>query len=490
MAERFPDNRNLSTLPVELKLKLGFVGEPDSGWLINDELVNVGGVKHYEWLPARARVSKEGTRYEIGTRKQDLDGLLALGRVLSSDVQSLDTIINFWKGHKKFSVSEDKDWLFIGTDIEPLPVAFEEEFTPVSLAYDLALTAALKNMTYEQLAADEWHRGSLRSAESSGGGRALLFSTLSEELTSAVPEVRADTEPPILTNSLVDYPLANNRLGLHFAPTNVRFEDKEFGVPELGIFLSHNKDDQMYVGMGGFDSANDESHGYLRVNLPIPEDVELHTLGDMVKLKAFEVKREANGKSSAQQNYMGEVVVNDNRVIVKSEDGSFELTMAKPVCDGCSIPVWKFPWPDDYQPPWERKPDQNFRMHSVNTSLGIYRCQINNAQGEQNIYCCDCVKKVEDEYAQAHPFVLRGRAIDITRARLDNMGYDDVEIWEDQVWRTEFMRGTKGWEFFTKIEYYRDGRKIIRYTGIPTLSDEGEFTPNMFPREYVTFKYQ
>ena len=60
MVERFPDNRNLSTLPVELKLKLGFTEEPSSDWLINDELVNVEGAEHYEWLPTRARVLKEG----------------------------------------------------------------------------------------------------------------------------------------------------------------------------------------------------------------------------------------------------------------------------------------------------------------------------------------------------------------------------------------------------------------------------------------------
>lgn len=46
------------------------------------------------------------------------------------------------------------------------------------------------------------------------------------------------------------------------------------------------------------------------------------------------------------------------------------------------------------------------------------------------------------------------------------------------------------WEFCTKIEYERDGRKIIRHCGRPTLSDDGEFKPNMHPKEYVDFRYK
>ena len=65
-----------------------------------------------------------------------------------------------------------------------------------------------------------------------------------------------------------------------------------------------------------------------------------------------------------------------------------------------------------------------------------------------------------------------------------------VEIWDDQVWRTQLISGQKGWQFFTRIQYERDGRNIIRHGGIPVLTDEGEFRPNMFPREYVTFRYQ
>lgn len=260
-------------------------------------MVNVGGVEYYEWLPARARVSKDGTRYEIGTRKHDLDGLLALGRILNPDVQDLDTITNFWKGHKKFSVFEDEDWVFIGTDIEPLPVAFEEEFNPVSIAYDLALTAALKNMTYEQLAAHDWHGSSLRSAETSNGGRTLLFSTLSEEMelmNAHNQKTQVDEEKVIAVDSLREFPLATNKTSLSFAPTIVIRDGvaKKFN----GIWLiAHNGKDpnifdgdervDMYIDESTFNHDTDkwEQDG-IDLRLQIPEGVEVKTVEDMAKL--------------------------------------------------------------------------------------------------------------------------------------------------------------------------------------------------------------
>lgn len=506
MAERFPDNRNLSTLPVELKVHLGFIDEPNSGWLISDDLVNVGGVEHYEWLPARARVSREGTRYEIGARKQDLDGLLALGRILNSDVQNLDTITNFWKGHKKFSVFEDEDWVFIGTDIEPLPIAFEEAFNPVSIAYDLALTAALKNMTYEQLAAHDWHGGFLRSAESSNGGRTLLFSTLSEEmgLTDAHhQEIKVDEEKVIAADTLREFPLATNKTSLSFASTTVVRDGvaKEFDSIWL---IAHNGKDpnifdgdervDMYIHESTFNHDTDKwEHDGIDLHLQIPKGVEVKTVEDMAKLTKAEVSpKDDLGDLELRKRILDvDVAVEDDVVKVVSKDESLSVEVRKPTCDECSIPMWKFPWPKEDEFMEERiNPGKRFRMHSISTSLGIYRCQVRNEDGHENTYCHDCVQKVEDRYAQDHPFVLRPRAIDVARARLDNLGYEDVEIWEDQVWRMESLGGGKGWEFFTKLEYNRDGRKIIRHTGISILTDGGEFKPNMFPREYVTFRYQ
>lgn len=507
MAERFPDNRNLSTLPVELKVQLGFLDEPNSGWLISDDLVNVGGVEYYEWLPARARVFREGTRYEIGARKQDLDGLLALGRILNPEVQDLDIITNFWKGHKKFSVFEDEDWVFIGTDIEPLPIAFEEEFNPVSIAYDLALTAALKNMTYEQLAAHDWHGGFLRSAERSDGGRTLLFSTLAEEMglsNSPDPETDIDSEKEITVDTLREFPLATYKTSIHYAPTTVIRDGVSKNFKDSLWLIAHNGRDpkifngdervDMYIHESTFNHDTDRwEHDGIDLHLQILEGVEVKTVEDMAKLTKAEVssRDDLDDQELRKRALDVDVTVEDDVVKVVSKDGSLSVEVRKPTCDECSIPMWKFSWPKEDEFIEERSsPGKKFRMHSVNTSLGIYRCQVRNEEGHENTYCHDCVQKVEDRYAQDHPFVLRPRAIDVARARLDNLGYKDVEIWEDQVWRTEYMQGTKGWEFFTRIQYDRDGRKIIRHTGTPTLSDEGEFTPNMFSREYVTFRYQ
>ena len=84
MGER--ERPSINPLIPELQSKLGFEFDPSREWLQNDELTQVGGIEHGEWLPARARVSKDGTRFEVGARIQDLEGLLALNRIVRPTV--------------------------------------------------------------------------------------------------------------------------------------------------------------------------------------------------------------------------------------------------------------------------------------------------------------------------------------------------------------------------------------------------------------------
>ena len=126
-------------------------------------------------------------------------------------------------------------------------------------------------------------------------------------------------------------------------------------------------------------------------------------------------------------------------------------------------------------------------MHSTGSggSRGNYECHIDTPEG-QKLYCFDCVKKVEAAYLEEHPTARRATAIEIAKGKLTEAGYPDVQIWDTQIWR---MRPGQ-WELFTYIDYERDGKSIRRHTGIPTLTDDGEFEPNMKPREYVDFIYQ
>ena len=117
MAERL--GPPITQLPAELQRQLNFEFDPSREWLQNDEMTQVGGIEHGEWLPARARVSKDGTRFEVGARVQDLEGLLELNRIVRPTVQTVDTVINFWQDNPKFASRIENEWVYIGAKIEP-----------------------------------------------------------------------------------------------------------------------------------------------------------------------------------------------------------------------------------------------------------------------------------------------------------------------------------------------------------------------------------
>ncbi|MEK7188547.1 MAG: hypothetical protein AAB685_01685, partial [Patescibacteria group bacterium] len=124
-------------------------------------------------------------------------------------------------------------------------------------------------------------------------------------------------------------------------------------------------------------------------------------------------------------------------------------------------------------------------FYHTNTSLGILRYLVSSSE-EQKTYCGDCIGPVIEDYLDLHPYARKEAALEIARERLDNLGYGDVEVVEDQTWRY----GPSGWRMFTQIEYERDGRRIVRYTGMSSVDGEGEFAANMLPQEYVDFRYQ
>src|SRR3989338_6509707 len=153
MAERL--RPLINQLPAELQRQLNFEFDPSREWLQNDEMTQVGGLEFGEWLPARARVSKDGTRFEVGARIEDLEGLLELNRLTHETVRDVESIASFWQDNLKFSSKVEEGWLFIGANIEPTMDGLEREYTPVNFAYYVALAAALRGETYEQMLADE-----------------------------------------------------------------------------------------------------------------------------------------------------------------------------------------------------------------------------------------------------------------------------------------------------------------------------------------------
>ena len=129
-------------------------------------------------------------------------------------------------------------------------------------------------------------------------------------------------------------------------------------------------------------------------------------------------------------------------------------------------------------------------MHSLHAggARGSYDCWVQTEEGSK-LYCIDCVKKLEAAYLEEHPNARKSEAIKLVRDKLDLEGYSDVQIREDQVWRSR----NDGWEMITYIEYQRDGRTIRRHTGTPVILDTGEFeefSENMQSREYIDFRYK
>lgn len=173
----------------------------------------------------------------------------------------------------------------------------------------------------------------------------------------------------------------------------------------------------------------------------------------------------------------------DDSINIKSENGIFVVELKKPSCGGCGIPNWKFPWIKDE--PDQREMELLGGFYSVSSSLGILRLFVDTSEGRECL-CANCVKPIVQSYLDGHPFITKSRAISVVRRRLDEAGYEGVDILADQVWRM----GEKQWTFMTGVHYQRDGRKILRYTGTPVFSDEGEFKLNMAPHEYVNFRYQ
>lgn len=503
-------------LTTELKAQFNFTPDPTQHWLQSDEFdyVMIGGVEQYEWLPTRARVLADGTRFEIGARKVDLEGLLALAKIVKPTAKGIDRVIKFWGKHHKVGVSVEDDWVFMGVDVEPTTEGLSKEFSGIGFAYDLAITAAIEGKTRTGMLKERRTKSLIRQIEHPMG-YSRIFGASVKEITesseSLEPEEDITQEPVaettprrrITVDTLREFPIDTHETSINFAPATIvrNGVSKEFE----GIWLvAHNgKDPRIFNGDQTVDihaldaQFNDETDRWendgVSLHLQIPEGVEVKTVEDMAKLTKAEVHpRDDMGNIEFRKSILDvAVTVEDDAVKIVSQDGSLSVEVRKPICDECKIPTWKFRWPTKEEIDADWNPYKEFSNHGANTSLGIYRCDMGTDEGTKT-HCFDCARKIDQQYLEAYPLAARSRAIAEARSRLDEAGYADVQICETQVWRTEIPRGAlkPAWEFFTDTKYKRDGREIIRHTGITALTDEGEFIPNLLPREFVDFRYK
>lgn len=496
MAERL--GHPISQLPAELQRQLNFEYTPSREWLFSDEMTQVGGIEHGEWLPARARVSKDGTRFEIGARVQDLEGLLELNRITRPTVQTVDTVINFWQNNPKFAARVEDEWVYIGAKIEPTIEGLETDYNSVNFAYDTALESAISGRSYDELAQDERRYGDLiKHIQEPGHGRTGLFGRTAEDeakkQTEPEPEEGATCEIrlPITADNLREFPLDTYKTSLSGIPGTMTTWDGRTREVHGAWIIAHNGRPEVDILDLKSDYDRDKkewSHERTGVTLPIPEGVEIKTVDDLAKLHKAQIKL-SNDESEESMKLDVNVVVEDNsfRVVAQDPENPFSLEMRNSQCTDCELPYWKFRRPTSAEAEEDWNPYKEFGMHSTGSggSRGNYECCLDTPEG-QKLYCFDCVKKVEGVYLEEHPTARRSTAIEIAQGKLAEVGYPDVQIWDTQVWR---MRPGQ-WELFTYIDYERDGKSIRRHTGIPTLTDEGEFKPNMQPREYIDFRYK
>lgn len=506
MAER---QRHLrSTLPVELKVNFGFSPDPSQKWIQSDNFdhVSIGGAELGEWLPTRARVLADGTRYEIGARRVDIEGLLELNKLVKPDVRGMDHVVGFWEGRPKVKVTEEDDFVFMGVDIPPTVEGFEQEFGAVTGAFDVAIAAAVEGKTYVQMLQDKWHKHWVNDVEKDRhGGGTMIFNNFFDRLDEGEEPAEGSAcrvRPQVIVDTLREFPIDTHETSVHFAPATVIRDGVKKEFKDIWLIAHNGRSPEIFGGaetvdINGHESIFNneaekwESDGF-NVSLQIPEGTEVKTVNDMAKLDKAAVTRNrySDGRDSVINYLDVDVTVGDKSVKVDSKDGTFSVEVRQPSCDECEIPTWKFRWPteEEFAQDWDPT-NREFRMHGANTSLGIYRCDMRSDEGDKT-HCIDCAKKVEAQYLQEHPFASKARSVEIARGRLDNSGFSDINIVADQVWRTPGLTGIAGWEFFTEIQYQRDGRNIIRYTGSPVLRDDGTFESNMRSREYVDFRYK
>ena len=505
-------------LPNALKEQFKFTPDSTGQWLQSDEFEHpVGGIEEGEWIPTRARVLSDGTRFEIGARAVDLMGLLELSRitrlgVISSAEEGYDRLRNFWitppatrreaKEHPVVKVEEEDDVLFIGIDVEPTARGLEARINEISLAYDTALHAAIEGKTYTQMRRDKWYGSTIKQIlnvfEDQNGSSGIFSYTREESIQEGAVCV---PRPVVTVDTLKDFPLETSRTSLHNLPGKMVAPDGSIRELDDVMIMANNGQPTVFINDSDTNYDHDReiwTHNPTKVQLVIPDGVEIKTVADLAKLQRaqVEITTDKYTEEKAYSELDVEITVEDNliRIVAQDPDNPFNMEIRTLACTDCQMPYWKFPWPDPETGEKDWNPYAEFRMHSTRSG-GVhgYQCFVEREDGKQDIYCLDCVTKLENNYLEEHPDARRSRAMEITRARLDEMGYPDVQIWDTQVWRAGFEYPEEkgnGWELYTKIEYERDGRKIIRHTGIPLLTDGGEFKPNLLPDEYIRFRYK
>lgn len=471
-------------LAYAVRKRLGFTLEGEN-WLIYDDFNRVGGSELYEWLPTRFRISPAGGRYEIGVRWVDIEGLLELTKTIGKNPQNSEAILTFWNDSpkRKFTVFEESEWVFMGIDIEPTVDGFEKEYDSLIFAYDLALFGIIERRSLADLTSDRKHSHKVNHALNPHGSTALFgqLDHLFDRTEKSGCITCVNVEKGIEAETLTDYLLIDNRLGLRFAPGRLTVNGVTQKLDDIWI---QGYNGRPLIEIGNSDSTYDHEydrwkHNDLRITFQVPHDSPVYTIKDLENLVVASIKREMD-EISEEAIVSVMVVVDDNKVTIVSEDKKLSLEIEIPVCEGCRIPNWKFPGEIEEEN-ISHATMGGFFQH--NGSLGINRF-ITNFDEPQKTYCADCIGEAVEQYMDEHEYARGEYARQRVEAELIDMGYTDVKIDERGL-----IRLKNGWHFITTMEYMRGDRSIFRFTGNVGLDDDGNFISYMQPRKFVDFRH-
>lgn len=473
----------------ELEFKLDEAGE----WLNSDDFHNVGGVEKSEVLPSRTRVSVDGARFELGCRIEDLQGLLALTRLNNPAAKDMEAVRDFWPKSTRFVTTEEDGYIYIGSEIEPTPEGLEKGYYGLWLSYEIALEAAQRGLSYEEMFADERRGNTMRQIlETRTDGRSGIFDIDEIDGHEVVDDEEWDIG--ISADNLREFPLVTNETSWN-VPGNLVVEGQELEDDRIWL-IGHNGGEKvdLHFSQSNYDQEK-RGWDYKRylLELPIPEGSEVRTVNDLATLNKARILTDSTNNVSVEVDV--KVTVEDNSVVIESVDGTFRMEVRTPVCEDCHKPEWKFRWPtaDEFaeqELSMRKETDISLRSVSYGGQHG-FRAYLKDTDGTMHEYCIDHITDAEWRYVKEHPFASRSKALELARKTLDELGYGDVEV--DSHLMDRALGNENGWWVYPTIKYERGGKEITRYIvgdqyrGM-TISDDGVVQTMLPSREYVEFR--
>jgi hypothetical protein len=504
-------------LTQRLQTELEFVPDETGEWLVNDDFTWSNGLNGNEFLPTRVRVAADGTRLEFGVYKEDLEKNLELAHIAGEDAKDLDFVRNFWPEGHRINTVEEEEVIFFGAAIEPTAEDFESQYQGIHNGLEVPLEAAARGMAYEDTKGESSIlRFSVLGAETvRNDGGSVLFPK-KEEPENLSDDAEAESGCPDYwdrsAENLRTFSIETWETFVSEAATELRIGDKIYIGTGLGRLNSKNRSGIVDISDSGY--ALDETTGKheeigrrWNLALTIPEDVEVKTVENtgqltQAKLTLHEDSWGHTGGEPEEHELVVSVTVEDHELTIESEDGEFGVKFFEPACMRCETPIWKFEWPEELETERRQSGARSglgfggdiIMAGGSGSGNGVYYYSIGQYEygKRKTTYCHDCFGELQEEFATEYPLARRENALAAVRAKLDEIGYSDVQLEPTQVWPAWPRRHRDGEdgdiEIFAFVEYERGARTIRRRAGVPTLTYDGKITPDMPSREYIEFR--